>query len=156
MTDAQLAVIEELVTGASDREAAEAVGVAPRTVTKWRTRDPVFVAALNARRADIWAGSLDKLRALLPKALKTLEGALTVGRDWKAAVQVIQLAGLDRQGKGIPNLGPYAIGPTDPLTVLDEEVRQRRRAGDPLTDLLSDGSITDRERLAVLQDAEDH
>jgi hypothetical protein len=67
---------------------------------------------------------------------------------------VIQLAGLDRQGKGIPNLGPYVIGPTDPLAVLDEEVRRRRRAGDSLADLLDGGPITDRERLAVLQDTD--
>jgi hypothetical protein len=155
LTDAQLTAIDRLVTGATDDEAAEAAGVALRTVNKWRTHDPVFVAALNARRRDLWAGSVDKLRALLPEALKTLEGALTVSRDWKAAVQVIQLAGLDRQGKGIPNLGPYVIGPTDPLAVVDDEVRQRRRGDDTLADLLDGGSITDRERLAVLKDCED-
>ena len=85
----------------------------------------------------------------------TLEEAIAEGRDWRAAVQVIQLAGLHRQEKGSPNLGPYLIGPTDPVAVVDDAVRLRRRANDPLADLLDGGPITDRERLAVLQDIDD-
>jgi hypothetical protein len=84
--------------------------------------------------------------------LETLEGALTEGRDWKAAVQVVQLAGLDRQGRGDANLGPYAIGSTDPLEIVDDVVRRRRGAADTLADMLTGGRITDRERLAVLKD----
>jgi hypothetical protein len=79
LTDAQLAAIDRLVTGATDQAAAEAAGVAPRTVNKWRTHDPVFVAALNARRRDLWSGALDKLRSLLPEALNTLEPVMDFG-----------------------------------------------------------------------------
>src|SRR5437773_1400257 len=112
LTVAQLNAIDLLVAGATDGEAASAAGVTRQTVNLWRNHDPVFIAELNRQRRDVWGGAVDKLRALLPEALKALEVALTEGRDWKAAVQVIQMAGLDRQEKGIPNLGPYLIGPT--------------------------------------------
>lgn len=110
----QLNAIDCLVVGKTDRETAETVGVGRQTVNEWRNHHPAFQAALNARRHDVWGGAGDRLRALLPCALDALEHALTEGKDWKAAVAVIGLAGLDRQGYGVPNLGPYSIGPTDP------------------------------------------
>ena len=152
LTIAQLNAIDRLAGGATDGEAAEAAGVTRPTVCDWRNHDPVFAAALNRRRLDLWGGAVDKLRSLLPEALKTLEVALTEGRDWKAAVEVIRLTGLDRQEKGSPNLGPYLIGPTDAGAVVDDEVRRRRRANDPLAALLDGGPITDRERAAVLDE----
>ena len=139
--------IDLLVAGATDQEAADAVGVTRQTVNGWRNHDPEFIAALNARRLDVWGGSADRLRALLPTALDTLEAALTEKRDWRAAVAVIELAGLDRHGSGKPNLGPWTIGPTDADAVVDALVRRRRR--DPLEDLLT-GSVTDAERRQVL------
>jgi hypothetical protein len=75
---AQRNAIDLLVTGATDGEAAEAVGVTRQTVNTWRNHDPVFVSELNRRRLDVWGAAMDKLRALLPEALKTLEEALTV------------------------------------------------------------------------------
>lgn len=152
---AQQNAIDLLVGGATDREAAEKVGVTRQTVNTWRNHDVVFITQLNARRLEIWGASLDKLRSLLPEALNTLEGAIMVSRDPKIALQIIHLAGLDRIGEGIPNLGPYTIGPTNPLTFVDAEARRRRRTGDPLTDLLDHGPISDSERLAVLKEWEE-
>lgn len=63
---------------------------------------------------------------------------------------MIELAGLDRQGEGVPNLGPYAIGPTDREAVIDAEVRRRRR--DPLLNLVGGGPVTDSERRIVLRE----
>lgn len=140
--------VDLLVTGATDQEAADAVGVTRQTVNGWRNHDPAFVAALNARRLDVWGGAADKLRALLPTALETLETALTDKQDWRAAVAVVELAGLDRHDKGTPNLGPYAIGPTDARAVVDELALARR--GDPLQELLAGGSVTDAERREVI------
>ena len=71
-------------------------------------------AGLNARRHEVWGAACDRLRALLPHALDALEHALVEGKDWRAAVRVIELAGMDRQGSGVPNLGPSSIGSTDP------------------------------------------
>src|SRR5579884_1829578 len=51
---AQLNAIDLLVCGATDGEAAEAVGVSRQTVNTWRHHDPAFVAELNSRRLEIW------------------------------------------------------------------------------------------------------
>lgn len=107
--------IDLLVLGQTDQVVAEAVGVTRQTVCTWRNRHPAFQAELNARRLDVWGGACDRLRALLPRALDALEAAVTGETpDWRAAAKVIELTGLDRQGYGIPNLGPYSIGSTNP------------------------------------------
>ena len=139
--------IDLLVSGATDQEAADAVGVTRQTVNGWRNHDPEFIAALNARRLDVWGGAADRLRALLPTALATLEAALSDKRDWRAAVAVIELAGLDRHGNGNPNLGPCTIGPTDADAVVDALVRARQR--DSFEDLLTGGGVTEGERRNV-------
>ena len=140
--------IDLLATGATDQEAADAVGVTRQTVNGWRNHDPAFIAALNARRLDVWGGAADKLRALLPTALDTLEAALTEKRDWRAAVAVVELAGLDRPDTGKTNLGPSSVGPTDALAVVDALVLSRRR--DPLMEMVTDTHVTDAERKAIL------
>ncbi len=146
--------IDLLVAGTSDRETAEAVGVSRQTVCNWRNHHPAFIAALNARRLETWGASSDRLRALLPKALDALEGAITgEAPDWKAAAKVVELAGLDRQGAGVPNLGPYSIGPADPEGVIEAEAKRRRR--DPLADMLDGGRVTETERRAVLRELTD-
>ncbi|MDP9359623.1 MAG: hypothetical protein M3R02_30910 [Chloroflexota bacterium] len=143
--------IDLLVSGTSDRETAAAVRVSRQTVCGWRNHHPAFIATLNARRLETWGASSDRLRALLPKALDCLEGAITgPGPDWKAAAKVVELAGLDRQGAGVPNLGPYSIGPTDPEAVLDAEAKKRRY--DPIQDMLDGGRVTETERRAVLRE----
>ena len=148
---AQLNAIDCLASGQTDAETATAVGVTRQTVNGWRNHDPVFIATLNARRLEIWGGAADRLRALLPKALAALEAALSREEaDWRAAVRVVELAGLDRRGEGIPNLGPCAIGPTEPEEIIDAEVRRRRR--DPLLDLVGGGPVTDSERRSVLRE----
>src|ERR687893_747972 len=88
--------IDLLVCGATDQEAAEAVGVTRQTVNGWRNHDPEFIAALNTRRLDVWGGAADKLRALLPTALDTLRAALTEKRDWRGG------AGLARHARPRP------------------------------------------------------
>ncbi len=143
--------IDLLVGGTSDRETAAAVGVSRQTVCGWRNRHPAFIAALNTRRLDVWGGSSDRLRALLPKALDCLEGAITgEASDWKAAAKIVELAGLDRQGVGVPNLGASSIGPTDPEAVIEAEARRRRP--DPYQDIVAGGRVTETERRAVLRD----
>lgn len=91
--------IDILVTGKTDAEVAEAVGVNRVTVTKWRNYHPGFQAELNRRRRNMWGASAERLRGLLPKALDVIEAELRDGKNkLRAAVQVTKLAGLESVG----------------------------------------------------------
>ena len=87
----------------SDQETAETVGVARETVTRWRNDNPHFAAQLNRQRRLIWSNSHDRLRALVSKAVDTLDLALQNG-DARAAVEVLKAVGL--YGQVQPPSGP--------------------------------------------------
>ena len=87
LTIEQLNAIDLLVTGMSDQEVADKVGVNRVTVTSWRLYDPYFQAELNKRRKEIWGASIDKMRNLIPKALETVENAIKQG-DVKTALEL--------------------------------------------------------------------
>ncbi len=149
---AQLNAIDLLVTGKTDQETAEAVGVTRQTVNGWRNANPYFQAELNRRRQDLWGVSVDQLRALLPRAVAVLAEELDGGTDRAGvALSILRLGGLDRT-KASQKLDTFLVGPTDPEAVIDAEIWRRRpdRAA-YLDDLLNgDGAITDDEREAVL------
>jgi hypothetical protein len=131
----QLSAIDLLVSGKNDKETAELLGLSRTAVTKWRLYDPVFQAALNRRRAEVWGAGCDRLRALIPKALDTLADELD-NRDnpnrLKAAVEVLKLAQLPS--------GAAGIGPTDAEEIVRGIVLTRRgRARGPLDDFAEDG-----------------
>ena len=94
LTIEQLNAIDILITGKSDQAVADAIGVSRPTVTSWRLYDPHFQAELNRRRKEVWGASVDRMRALLPKAFDVLERALDEG-SYRAALELIKLAGLD-------------------------------------------------------------
>ena len=54
LTLAQQSAVDLLASGKTDTEAAGLLKLARPTVTKWRLYDPLFQAALNERRAEIW------------------------------------------------------------------------------------------------------
>jgi len=85
----QLNAIDVLVQGRTDQETAEVVGVARKTVTRWRNDNPHFTAELNKQRRLIWGDSHDRLRALASKAVDTLETSLDEG-DSRVAVEVLK------------------------------------------------------------------
>ena len=121
LTDKQLAAINALVSGAGDREAADAAGVHRVTVTRWRLYNPAFRARLNERRADLWRSSLDRLRDLLPKALDRLQHEIERERgDWRAAARLLELAGASGHAPVDP-----ATTPTTPSGVLEAELTRR-------------------------------
>jgi hypothetical protein len=93
LTIEQLNAIDLLVTGMSDQEVADKVGVNRVTVTSWRLYDPYFQAELNKRRKEIWGASIDKMRNLIPKALETVENAIKQG-DVKTALEFLKMAGM--------------------------------------------------------------
>ena len=113
LTIEQQNAIDLLVTGMTDAATAEVVGVHRVTVTKWRLYDPWFRADLNRRRQDVWGAAGDRLRAMLPKAMDTIEQELEQG-DAKTAVQVLKLAGLSA-------LEPPA-GPVEAEEIIEQQV----------------------------------
>jgi hypothetical protein len=146
--------IDMLVTGAIDSEVAKAVGVNRVTITRWRLYNPAFEAELNRRRKDVWGASVDRLRALLPRALDALEEELGGRHRLRAAVSVLQLAGLDRSGPKKSGLDEYMIGSTDAETIVEAEARARRQHRDSLDALLDDRPVTEAERKAVVDELE--
>lgn len=116
LTPQQETALDLILAGQSDREVAAAVKRRRQTICEWR-HDPVFEAALNTRRSEIWGHSIDRLRGLLPKALDVLEEALDKG-DVRTAWRVVELASM-REVKG---LGPSTIGPTTPQGVASAQL----------------------------------
>jgi hypothetical protein len=145
LTMAQRNAIDQLIGGATDAQAAEAAGVSRQTVNGWRNYDPAFRAELNRCRDDLWRASADRLRALVPKALSTLEGELEHGDNVsavKAAVAILKVAGAERL---LPEPGEPM--PTEALAIIDAEVRRR---WDDL--MLAGHSVTDRDREELLRE----
>lgn len=92
----QAAAVELLAVGKTDTEAAEAIGVTRQTVNGWRNHDPAFLAAVNARRRELWEETHDRLRGLATKALDVLAGALEGEPEsaLPAAVHVLKALGI--------------------------------------------------------------
>ncbi len=82
----QEAVLLALLAGKTQKEAAEAAGVAPETVSRWMKRDAVFVATLNARRKDLWDAHREKLRALVGEAVAVM-GDLLKSKNERVRLQ---------------------------------------------------------------------
>jgi len=122
LTIEQLNAIDLLVTGKSDQEVADKVGVNRVTVTSWRLYDPYFQAELNRRRKETWGASVDRMRALLPKAFDVLEQAINNG-DVKAALELIKMAGLD-MGKD-SSLGIYGIGKDNAEAIIEDKAEEK-------------------------------
>jgi hypothetical protein len=68
--------IDLLITGCSDRETADKVGVTRSTVTRWRLYHPAFIVELNVQRAAVWGQAREKLRALIPEAVDVLAASI--------------------------------------------------------------------------------
>ena len=111
LSDEQEQAISLLAEGKTQREAAADVGVDLATLEEWQ-RIPDFVAALNRRRKEQWNSCEDRLRALLPKALGTIEAALeSDDMGLKAAMAVLKIVGLGTHGPSDYGLRP--MGDTD-------------------------------------------
>ena len=114
LTPQQAAVCDLLASGRTLTDAAAAVGVDRATVSQWTNHHPLFQATLNQRRQELWAGIVEGLRGLLPKAMAVLQEELQGQGPGRltAAVHVFKMVGLYGQ-----------VGaPTGPATV--EEVEQ--------------------------------
>jgi hypothetical protein len=122
LTLPQQNAVDALATGKNDTETAELLKLNRVTVTKWRLYDPVFIAALNVRRAETWAAARHQLRALVAEALDVLAEEMRQpdpNRKMKAAVELLRVA-------RPPSAAPDSIGPTDPEAVVRQIVNERR------------------------------
>ncbi len=135
LTLPQQSAIDLLASGKTDTETAELLGLSRVAVSKWRLYYPVFQAALNQRRAEVWGAGCDRLRALVPKALDALADELDNQDNpnrLKAAVEVLKLAQLPA--------GAAGIGSTDAEGIVRKIVLTRRsRARGPLDNYADDG-----------------
>ena len=100
LTQTQYNAIDAILTGATDQEAADRCGVTRQTVNGWKNNDPEFIAVLNQRRELLVDMYLDRLRAMVGRALQVLDDnmANSCFFDRECAVHVLKAAGL--YGKG--------------------------------------------------------
>jgi hypothetical protein len=140
--------IDLLMSGKNDRETAEAIRVNRVTVTRWRLNDPVFQAALNVRRKEIFGAGADRLLALVPRALDILQEEMNRPDNphrARLALRVLELA-------GIRNATPD--GKTSPEEIVEDMVKSRlaeRKKNRPWRD----GVFADQARADVLNELEE-
>src|SRR5215510_4239607 len=125
LTTEQENAIDALMTGKSDREVAEAVGVTRWSVQQWRTGHPVFMATLQQRRAELWGTTGERLRALMVRAVENVQIAVE-GGDLKASIELLKITGMHG---GVVN----ALSETDPEKIIRKQAEaQVHREGLPL------------------------
>jgi transposase-like protein len=122
LTAEQATAVDQLASGKTVSEIAEALEVSPQTVSEWCKSHLGVQAALNGRRHEIWRGTADRLRTLLPKALEVLELELQGEDRLQAAVHVLKACRL--YGTELP-LGPTDVG--EIVIVEKERLKQRQQ-----------------------------
>ena len=93
LTPAQEAVIDQLLAGKSQAEAAALAGVAAETVSRWKRDNVLFVATWQNRRRQVWDAHAQRLRNLAGRALDVVEAGLDDG-DLRAAALVLKSVNL--------------------------------------------------------------
>ena len=92
LTPAQEAVIDQLLAGKSQAEAAALAGVAAETVTRWKG-NALFMATWQNRRRQVWDAHAQRLRTLAGRALDVVEAGLDAD-DLRAAALVLKSVNL--------------------------------------------------------------
>ena len=110
VSDQQSIAIDALVSGATQREAAEKAGVQRTTVTAWCNHNIAFMAERNRRRRDRLEAAGEQLRETLSAALVHLDEKVREG-DTGAAMAIVKAVGVGHL------LDATKPGPTDPAVV---------------------------------------
>lgn len=120
LTVQQRNAIDMLVTGCTDREAAEAAGLNRSTVTKWRLYHPAFQAELEVQRRATWGAAREKLRSLTMNAVNTLEELMaSPGVDHADRIRIaVEVLKLTKLGEG---MNPR--GETDADAIISKEAK---------------------------------
>lgn len=119
-------MIDVLLLGKSDREAAEIVGCSRWSVQQWKTAHPVFMSTLERRRAEIWGTTGERLRSLMAKAVDNLEAALASG-DVKVSIELLRITGMYG---GVVNV----LSETDPEKIIKKQAEAQVKAEGILED----------------------
>jgi hypothetical protein len=124
LSDEQQRAVPLILMGRSDREVAQEIGVTRETVTRWRNEYPVFIAALNHERWQLWDASRNNVHSLVRKALAVVEKAMDQN-DTRAALAILKMT-------GFADVGLHAEEfPEDPDDIIfrqcQDEVFQERR-----------------------------
>jgi hypothetical protein len=82
-----------LLTGKTDRETAEAVGVSRWTGQPWRTQPSRCMATVEQKRAEVWHGAQEKFRSRLSNAVENL-GQAVESADLKASIERLKAVGM--------------------------------------------------------------
>jgi hypothetical protein len=117
VSEQQKTAITLLISGRNLQEVADMIGVQRPTISLWLHHVAPFQAELNARRQEAFDSMIERLRALLPKALDVIEAQLQGDNPLPAAIQILRSCGL-AQGLGRPS---------GPATVEEAERAQRQR-----------------------------
>ena len=94
LNDNQLAALDVLMAGATQQQAADAVGVSRQTVNEWCTKTPLFIAERQTRRMLRTQHHADRVQLLADKAFDVFEDLLDEG-DQKAATFIVRMAAAD-------------------------------------------------------------
>lgn len=137
--------IEFLIQGRSDRSVAEAIGVNRSTIWEWR-KNPIFVAALNKQRNDMWKESRERLKTLASFALDTIERQLA-NDDGRIALDASKLILKSNRLLGETDLPLSRL--EDPRAILFDQLK--REAQD---ELLSKADLLDRNPYRIALEAE--
>ena len=111
LTPAQEAVIDHLLAGKSQAEAAALAGVAAETVSRWKRDNVLFVATWQNRRRQVWDAHAQRLRNLAGRALDVVETGLDAG-DLRAAALVLKSVDLGDLAAPEAETTPEAIKQT--------------------------------------------
>jgi hypothetical protein len=130
LTDAQRIAINLLVTGTSDKVAAEAAGKTRETVNRWSQHHPEFRAELNRQRQRLQEQHADRCRVMNGIALGHLHQQMLDG-DPEAIKTWLKISGLGR-------LSTAVSGHLDSEEIISEQVvRRLRRREDEVEDVYS-------------------
>jgi hypothetical protein len=151
LTIEQLTAVDLLLTGLSDREVSERVGVTRETITRWRLYHPVFQAELNARWQEISKSHSSHLHSLLSKSLEVIEDMLS-GPENSGKVKVA--LSLLRASSSSLSLAsdPRNSGPTNPAEIVNDMAKSIVES--PLDDELYSMKPRDTHREQIIKDLE--
>lgn len=121
LNDKQLNAINLIISGKTDTEVAEKIGVSRETVNQWKNKNHDFIAELNKIRNSIQKTIKDRQTAIVLKAYEVLEKHIdkqleSEEVDVKTALEVIKMHS---------HLQPYRDQETDPNTLAVEEERDK-------------------------------
>ena len=134
LSGTQQLVINALLSGKTDQEAANAAGVSRETVNRWRNQNPFFQSEMNRRQQEVWESYKIVLQALIGDALRTISRA--VKDNPTIAMKLLQKC------ESLNEIEP-PVGPTDVDDILlrmaqeraqEEltEIRRKEGTGQPL------------------------